>query len=125
MPHHRAHDSAALPPTAASRGVHDKPGHGLVGRVAMGQAGVVVGRDVTGTGQVLFTEIGSGVLVSPDGKVMTAAHVVQAMDEITVEFLGGETVPAHVIASEPAADLSLLQLRRVPNGAPVAPMANS
>jgi S1-C subfamily serine protease len=65
------------------------------------------------------------VLISPDGKVMTAAHVVHAMDEIDVEFLGGETVSAKVIASEPAADLSLLQLERVPSGARVATMANS
>jgi serine protease Do len=51
------------------------------------------GREVTAArGLVTFTEIGSGVLVSPDGKVITAAHVVHAMDEITVEFFGGETV---------------------------------
>jgi S1-C subfamily serine protease len=42
-----------------------------------------------------------------------------------VEFLGGETVSAKVIASEPAADLSLLQLEKVPAGARVARMANS
>jgi S1-C subfamily serine protease len=72
-----------------------------------------------------FNETGSGVLVSPDGKVMTAAHVVHTMDEITVEFLGGETVHARVIASEPAADLSLLQLDRVPPGAKVSPLADS
>jgi len=84
------------------------------------------GRDVeAGTGQVRFNEIGSGVLVATDGKVMTAAHVVHTMDEISVEFLGGETVPARVIASEPAADLSLLQLERVPAGVRVAAMANS
>jgi S1-C subfamily serine protease len=45
---------------------------------------------------------------------MTAAHVVHDMDEILVEFLGGEMVPARVIASEPAADLSLLRLGRIP-----------
>ena len=56
---------------------------------------------------------------------MTAAHVVHAMDEITVEFLGGETVKARVVASEPAADLSLLQLERVPTGAKSSPLANS
>ena len=39
-----------------------------------------------GSGLVSFTETGSGVLISADGKVMTAAHVVQAMDEINVEF---------------------------------------
>src|SRR5262245_28715953 len=48
------------------------------------------GRDVTTGGQITFGETGSGVLVSKDGKVMTAAHVVHAMDTISVEFLGGE-----------------------------------
>ena len=83
------------------------------------------GQDVAGGGRVRFSEIGSGVLISADGKVMTAAHVVHAMDEIQVEFIGGESVAARVISSEPAADLSLLQLERVPAGALVAAMANS
>src|SRR6185369_7173602 len=67
------------------------------------------GRDIGTSGQSRFAETGSGVLISSDGKVMTAAHVVHSMDEINVEFLGGETVKARVVASEPAADLSLLQ----------------
>jgi S1-C subfamily serine protease len=83
------------------------------------------GRSVGSRGLVTFNEIGSGVLVSADGKVMTAAHVAHAMDEILVEFLGGETVPARVVASEPAADLSLLQLARVPQGARPAPLGDS
>jgi serine protease Do len=83
------------------------------------------GRDVAAGGQTRFNETGSGVLISPDGKVMTAAHVVHSMDEISVEFLGGETVSAKVVASEPAADLSLLQLERVPSGAKPSPLANS
>ena len=83
------------------------------------------GTEVTSAGQVRFLETGSGVLISSDGKVMTAAHVVHSMGEISVEFLGGETVSAKVIASEPAADLSLLQLERVPPAARVSRMANS
>ena len=83
------------------------------------------GRDVTASGQTRFTGTGSGVLVSSDGKVMTAAHVVHAMDDITVEFASGESVGARVIASEPAADLSLIKLERVPAGAMVARMADS
>jgi S1-C subfamily serine protease len=83
------------------------------------------GRDVSESGQVRFGEVGSGVLISPDGKVMTAAHVVHAMDEITVESIGGEAVKARVVSSEPAADLSLIQLERVPKGAKVARLANS
>jgi serine protease Do len=84
------------------------------------------GREVTtARGLVTFSEIGSGVLISPDGKVMTAAHVVHAMDEIIVEFLGGEAVTARVIASEPAADLAMLQLERVPAGVEAARLGDS
>ena len=84
------------------------------------------GREVTAArGVSTFNETGSGVLISADGKVMTAAHVVHSMDEITVEFLGGETIGARVIESEPAADLSLLQLERVPTGAKVARLGDS
>src|SRR5580765_4887522 len=80
------------------------------------------GRDVTASGQTRFSETGSGVLISAGGQVMTAAHVVHSMDEIAVEFLGGDTVTARVVASEPAADLSMLQLDQVPPGAKVAAM---
>ena len=74
-----------------------------------------------GQGQeVSVSGVGSGVLISPDGKVMTAPHVVHTADEISVEFLSGEIVGARVVASEPQADVSLLQLERVPPGALVA-----
>src|ERR1043165_3065782 len=56
------------------------------------------GREVGSGGVTRFGETGSGVLISADGQVMTAAHVVHAMDEITVEFLNGETVSARVVA---------------------------
>ena len=83
------------------------------------------GRDVSSAGITRFSETGSGVLISADGKVMTAAHVVNAMDEITVESLGGARVAARIIASEPAADLSLLQLERTPPDMKPASMADS
>jgi S1-C subfamily serine protease len=69
--------------------------------------------------------IGSGVLVSQDGKVMTAAHVVQTADAIAVEFPGQVLVKAKVIASDPAADVALLQLERVPPGAVTARIGDS
>jgi serine protease Do len=85
------------------------------------------GRDVTAAagGLVRYNETGSGVLISADGKVMTAAHVVNAVDEITVELVGGAPVNARVVSSEPAADLALIQLDSVPAGAVPARMANS
>jgi serine protease Do len=83
------------------------------------------GRDVSNVGVTRFSEIGSGVMIEADGKVMTAAHVVNAMDQITVEAVGGESVSARVIASEPGADLSLLKVDRVPASMRPATMADS
>jgi serine protease Do len=83
------------------------------------------GRDVSPGGVTRFNETGSGVLVSSDGRVMTASHVVNAMDEITVESLGGESVRAKIISSDADADVSLLQLERVPAGMKAAKLADS
>ncbi len=86
-------------------------------------------RDIGDEGQqrtVSISGFGSGVLIAPDGKVLTAAHLVHAASEVHVEFVGGVRVAAHVIASEPDADVSLLQLERVPPGAAVvAKLADS
>ncbi|MBI2554024.1 MAG: trypsin-like peptidase domain-containing protein, partial [Candidatus Rokubacteria bacterium] len=79
-----------------------------------------------GEGQVVSVSgVGSGVLISPDGKVVTAAHVVHTADEISVEFLSGEVIGARVVASEPQADVSLLHLERVPAGALVGRLGDS
>jgi serine protease Do len=83
------------------------------------------GQEVTADGTVRFKEVGSGVLISPDGKVATAAHVVQTMENITVEFLGEEPAPARVIASEQWADISILQVSVVPRDATVAKLTDS
>src|SRR3989304_3063836 len=64
-------------------------------------------------------------VAAPGQKVMTAAHVVHTADEISVEFLSGEAVGARVVASEPQADVSLLQLERVPPGALAAKLGDS
>jgi len=83
------------------------------------------GQDVDAAGVVRFREIGAGVLITPDGKVATAAHVVHSMHEIMVEFLGEEPVKARVIASEPRADISIIQVSTVPPKATVATLADS
>ena len=87
------------------------------------------GRDLTAqSGRsvlVKYNEIGSGVLASSDGKVLTAAHVVQIADEVTVEFASGDNVTAKVIASEVKADVALLQASRVPAGISPARLGDS
>lgn len=69
--------------------------------------------------------VGSGVLVSADGLVLTAAHVVRTADRVEVEFLGGERVSASVVSSAPFADVALLRLERVPAHAVVATLGDS
>jgi serine protease Do len=116
----------SLPARAAAQG---PPSIRDVFRNALPSVAVIraTGSEVSArTGAVSrFKETGAGVLISADGRVMTAAHVVHAMEQITVEFLGSEPVPARVIASEPAADVSIIQLEQVPPTAQVAPMADS
>ena len=68
---------------------------------------------------------GSGVLISSDGKVLTAAHVVQAADKVEVEFVDGQTVPAKVISSVPSADVAMLKLDWVPYNAKPARLGDS
>lgn len=83
------------------------------------------GRDVGPTGIFRFSQTGSGVLISSDGRVATAAHVVNGMDEITVEGVGGEVVRATLLSANAAADVALLQLERVTKAMRVARMGDS
>jgi serine protease Do len=71
------------------------------------------------------SSVGSGVLISTDGKILTAAHLVHAASEITVEFWDGQRVPARVVSSAPGADVSLLQADTVPGDAVAAHLADS
>lgn len=84
-------------------------------------------RVVTGPKMQLATlpGLGSGVLISADGKVMTAAHVVQTADEIKVQFKNGEVSTATVLTSDAATDVALLQLAQVPAGAVAAKLGDS
>jgi serine protease Do len=83
----------------------------------------VVTRDSNRT-PVSMQALGSGVLVD-DGKVLTAAHVVQTADAVAVEFPGNVRIRARIVASDPAADLALLQLERVPQGAKPVQLGDS
>jgi S1-C subfamily serine protease len=67
-------------------------------------------------GLTAFPGQGSGVVISADGKIMTAAHVVQTADRVAVEFKDGKLYPARIVASSDRADVALLQLDQVPSG---------
>jgi len=69
--------------------------------------------------------LGSGVLISADGKILTAAHMVQTADATSVEFPDGQEIIARVISSDVRSDVALLQLKRVPTGIAPATLGDS
>ncbi len=56
----------------------------------------------------LQTSLGSGVIISPDGYIMTNHHVVDDADQIRVVLADGRTIQAEVIGNDPETDLALL-----------------
>jgi S1-C subfamily serine protease len=52
---------------------------------------------------------GSGVVVTPDGYLLTNEHVVQRVSEARVAFVDGRSVPAVVAGRDPATDLAVLR----------------
>ncbi len=55
--------------------------------------------------------LGSGVIVSPNGYILTNFHVIEAADEIQVSLNDGKTYKARVIGSDPESDLAVLQIK--------------
>src|SRR6266850_3335634 len=76
-------------------------------------------------GMVSSNGLGSGVLISNDGKILTAAHLVEAANATVVEFSNGELIPARVLGAVRNADVALLQLEHAPAGIVVAPLGDS
>ena len=69
--------------------------------------------------------LGSGIVVSNEGLIMTAAHVVQMADEVNVYLLDGSQVTAKVVSSAQQADVALLKLSYVPDNLQVAEFGDS
>jgi len=69
--------------------------------------------------------LGSGIVVSEDGLVMTSAHVVQVADSVVVRFLDGTKVEAKIIGAAFQADVALLKLDRLPEKLVAAELGDS
>ena len=69
---------------------------------------------------------GSGVIISPDGFILTAGHVVEGREgrRVTAVLSDGRSFPATVIASNAQSDLGIAKIADV-TGLPTAPLGDS
>ena len=68
--------------------------------------------------------VGSGVIVSDDGLVITNNHVVEGADEVVVELADGREFKAVEIKTDPDSDLAVVKLEDA-RGLPVAKLGDS
>jgi S1-C subfamily serine protease len=68
-------------------------------------------------------DMGSGVLVSEDGYILTNNHVISQVQKISVGLWDGRFASAQVVGSDPETDLAVLKIDL--NGLPVAPLAKN
>lgn len=69
------------------------------------------------------SSLGSGVIVSGEGYIVTNNHVVESADEIEVALSDGRTGTAQIIGNDPESDLAVIRVNL--EKLPVATLANS
>ncbi|HWO58368.1 MAG TPA: DegQ family serine endoprotease [bacterium] len=69
------------------------------------------------------TSLGSGVIVSPDGIVLTNNHVIEGADQIQVILYDGRRFDARLLGTDPATDVAVLKVDG--ENLPAVPIGNS
>jgi serine protease Do len=54
--------------------------------------------------------VGSGVIVSANGLILTNAHVVEGASQLTVDLVDGRQLPATVVTADTTADLAVIKV---------------
>jgi len=60
--------------------------------------------------QRLESSLGSGVIISPKGYILTNNHVIKTADEIEVALRDGRTAAARIVGTDPETDLAILKI---------------
>jgi|TARA_B110000495_G_scaffold115188_1_gene99788 serine protease Do len=56
--------------------------------------------------------LGSGLIISDNGYIVTNAHVIEQADEIAVSLSNGETINAEIIGTDPKTDIALIKIEQ-------------
>ena len=67
--------------------------------------------------------LGSGVIIRPDGYIVTNNHVISGADVIEVTLENNKVYPAKLIGTDPATDIALIKIEA--EDLPTVPMGNS
>jgi len=67
------------------------------------------------------SDLGSGVLLSEDGYILTNQHVINQVHNIRISLWDGRIAPAKIVGSDPETDLAVLKIDLT--GLPTAPIA--
>jgi S1-C subfamily serine protease len=101
-------DQPVLTPVTTSDGALD-----IQGILAKVQPSVVSIETSAQTSQGVFEGAGSGIVLSADGLVLTNAHVIGSLGDITVVLNDGTEHPATLVGSSPDDDLAVVQVEGV------------
>jgi Do/DeqQ family serine protease len=69
------------------------------------------------------TGLGSGVILTANGDIVTNNHVVEGADRVTVQLADGRQFPGKVLGTDPPTDLAVVHIDAT--GLPTVPVANS
>ena len=71
----------------------------------------------------LMRGLGSGFIISPDGLILTNAHVVRGADEVTVKLTDRREFKAKVLGQDDKTDIAVIKIDA--HGLPTVPLGNS
>ncbi len=101
-------DRPVVTPVTTSEGTLD-----IQAILAKVQPSVVTIQNSAETSQGLFEAAGSGIVLSADGLVLTNAHVIGSIGDLTVVLADGSEHSATLVGSSPDDDLAVIQVEGV------------